>query len=230
MDPLFVIDLSNAKQPKILGELKIPGYSTYLHPYDENYLIGIGMETEEIVNRNSSGKVTSTTYRIIGMKMALFDVSDVNNPKEISNVVIGDRRTTSAILTNPKALLFSKEKGIIAIPVNNYKEDFLTDIVPNSYTAMVSSYTRTSSSYVSEGYLVYSISPENGFNLKGTVVHENTGVSKKYYSSYYYTSKLLRGLYIENNLYTVSENELKVNELETMREISNLRIREGANK
>ena len=64
VDPLFVIDLSNETKPTVLGELHIPGYSTYLHPYDENHLIGIGMETEEIVNKNSIGKVTSTTSKI----------------------------------------------------------------------------------------------------------------------------------------------------------------------
>ncbi|MCI9365833.1 MAG: hypothetical protein HFJ54_04495 [Clostridia bacterium] len=230
IDPLFVIDLSNEKQPKVLGELKIPGYSTYLHPYDENYLIGIGMETEEFVNRNSSGKVISTTSKIVGMKMALFDVSNVNNPKEISNVVIGDRYTTSAILTNPKALLFSKEKELIAIPVNNYQQEFVTDVVSNDYTSLINAYTKKSSSYVSEGYLVYSINPVDGFKLKGTVTHENTAKQDKYYGRYSYVSKLLRGLYIEDNLYTVSENELKVNELVTMREIGNLKIKEGVNK
>ena len=46
IDPLFVIDFSNAKSPKILGELKIPGYSTYLHPYDSDRLIGLGYDTK----------------------------------------------------------------------------------------------------------------------------------------------------------------------------------------
>jgi uncharacterized secreted protein with C-terminal beta-propeller domain len=45
IDPLFVIDVANPKAPKILGELKIPGYSTYLHPYDSDSLIGIGYDT-----------------------------------------------------------------------------------------------------------------------------------------------------------------------------------------
>lgn len=107
IDPLFVMDLSNETKPKVLGKLKIPGYSTYLHPYDENHIIGIGMETKEVINRNSNGKVISTTAKVVGMKMALFDVSNVNSPVQISSVVIGDSRTTSAILTNPKALLFS---------------------------------------------------------------------------------------------------------------------------
>ena len=56
IDPLFTIDLSDEAHPKVLGELKIPGYSTYLHPYDENHLIGIGMETKEVIRRNSYRK------------------------------------------------------------------------------------------------------------------------------------------------------------------------------
>ena len=222
-DPLFVIDLSNEQQPKVLGELKIPGYSTYLHPYDENHLIGIGMETEEVVNRNSIGKVTSITSRIIGMKMALFDVSDVSNPIQISSTVIGDRRTTSAILTNPKALLFSKEKGLIAIPVNNYSEDFEINSSSDSYSSIVNSYTNYKKSYVAEGYFVYNIDVENGFDLKGIITHEKN-INKN--SSYYYSnSKLLRGLYVDNNLYTVSETAVKVNNLDTLELISELKIK-----
>lgn len=220
MDPLFVIDLSDETNPKVLGELKIPGYSTYLHPYDENHLIGIGMETEEFVNRDSSGKVLSTTARIIGMKMALFDVSDVNNPKQISSTVIGDRRTTSAILTNPKALLFSKEKELIAIPVNNYSEDFEVTS-GDSHASVTRAYSNYGKKYVAEGYFVYKINIEDGFNLKGIVTHE-----KDNNSSYYrYNSKLLRGLYIDNNLYTVSETAVKVNDLETLELINELKIK-----
>ena len=220
IDPLFVIDLTNEKQPTVLGKLKIPGYSTYLHPYDEKYLIGIGMETEEIINRDSTGKVRSTTAKITGMKMALFDISDVENPKQVSNVVIGDSRTTSAILTNPKALLFSKEKGLIAIPVNNYKEDFVIETNSDEYSTMISSYTNNKKEYVAEGYFVYSINTTEGFTLKGVITHENT--KKTGYST---NSKLLRGLYIENNLYTVSETAVKVNNLETLEQINELKIR-----
>ena len=67
VDPLFVIDLSDARNPKILGELKIPGFSNYLHPYDENHLIGIGQETE--VQKNGNVKT-------IGLKVSLFDISN----------------------------------------------------------------------------------------------------------------------------------------------------------
>lgn len=220
IDPLFVIDLSNPTEPKVLGELKIPGYSTYLHPYDENHLIGIGMQTEEKINRDIQGKVTSATATITGMKMALFDVTDPTNPVEISSTVIGDRRTTSAILTNPKALLFSKEKELIAIPVNNYAED-ISIVSSNTYEDTINAYKKNTTKYISEGYSVYSINIEKGINLKGIITQEN--IDNKSQDTYYYTnSKLLRGVYIENNLYTVSEKCIKVSDLETLKEISKI--------
>ena len=224
MDPLFVIDLSDETSPKVLGELHIPGYSTYLHPYDENHLIGIGMQTEEVINRNSSGKVISTTSKIVGMKMALFDVTDVSNPIQISETIIGDRRTTSAILTNPKALLFSKEKQLIAIPVNNYSEDFEIASSNNSYSSIVNSYINYNKSYTAEGYFVYNINIENGFNLKGVITHQTPTKSNSAYK-YYNNSKLLRGLYIDENLYTVSETAVKVNNLNTLELVSELKIK-----
>ena len=222
MDPLFVIDLSDETKPRVLGELHIPGYSTYLHPYDETHLIGIGMQTEETVRRDSSGKVLSTSANIIGMKMALFDVSDVNNPIQISETVIGDRRTTSAILTNPKALLFSREKQLIAIPVNNYSEDVDMGTETDSYESSISRYKNYSKAYIAEGYFVYTINLTNGFKLRGTITHENTKTSGYY--TYGTTSKLLRGLYIDDNLFTVSEAAIKVNKLDTLEQISEIKI------
>lgn len=223
IDPLFVMDLSNETKPKVLGKLKIPGYSTYLHPYDENHIIGIGMETKEIINRNSNGKVISTTAKVVGMKMALFDVSNVNSPVQISSVVIGDSRTTSAILTNPKALLFSKEKSLIAIPVNNYSQDFEVTS-SNNYETMINNYTKYGKPYNAEGYFVYNINVQDGFKLKGVITHEKTN------ATYYYSnSKLLRGLYIDNNLYTVSETMIKVNELDSLKAVGELKLKNTEN-
>ena len=225
IDPLFVIDLSDERNPKVLGELKIPGYSTYLHPYDETHLIGIGMETEETINRNSYGTVVSTSATIVGMKMALFDISNVNNPKQISSVLIGDRRTTSAILTNPKALLFSKEKQLIAIPVNHYSSDFKinSNAVTSHYSAVLE-YRNNSSNYIGEGYIVYNINLDQGFKLKGLITHDKINTISRY-GYYNYNTKLLRGMYIDNNIYTISENVLKVNALDTLDLISELKIK-----
>ncbi len=85
IDPFFVIDLSS-DTPKILGELKIPGFSNYLHPYDEEHVIGVGRDTKEIEN----GRVQQ-----LGIKIALFNVADVNNPKVVDDIIIGDSSTQS---------------------------------------------------------------------------------------------------------------------------------------
>ncbi|HXZ95351.1 MAG TPA: beta-propeller domain-containing protein, partial [Dehalococcoidia bacterium] len=98
-DPLFVIDLSNPQNPEVLGELNITGYSDYLQPYDETHLIGIGKEAVDAEGEDFAW------YQ--GIKIALFDVSDVNHPVEIgAPYVIGDRGTDSPVLSDHKALLF----------------------------------------------------------------------------------------------------------------------------
>jgi len=221
VDPLFVVDLSIVKYPQVLGELKIPGYSTYLHPYDENHIIGIGMETKEVINRDFQGSEIFTTSNIVGMKMALFDVSDVNNPKELTNIVIGDRRTTSAILTNHKALLFSKEKGIMAIPVNNLAKDLEISQSDIDNGLISSRYISAMQNYISEGYLVYDIGIENGFELKGMITHEQDDNN---ISPYNRRTRLLRGMYIDDNLYTVSEDYIKIHNLEELNPINELKI------
>ena len=109
-DPLFVIDLSNPTMPKILGELKIPGYSTYLHPYDENHIIGFGYDTTANGNRITTN----------GLKMVMFDITDYNNPKEMFKVTISGKNAYSELEYNHKALLYSKEKNIIGFPIINY--------------------------------------------------------------------------------------------------------------
>ena len=226
IDPLFVFDLSDPKNPRLKGELKIPGYSTYLHPYDENHIIGIGMQTKERVVRDSKGNVTSTTASIIGMKMALFDVSDVNNPKQISEVTIGDNSTKSAILNNHKALLFSKERELIAIPVTSYKtditsEEYYTD--PDIEKLTKGYMNSLNQKYVSEGYLVYNINIQDGINLKGVITHD-VG------NTYNYSGNLLRGLYIKDNLFTLSQSMLKVNKLDTLEQINVMNIKEAKNE
>lgn len=141
-DPLFVIDLSNPTSPQILGELKLPGYSTYLHPYDETHIIGFGYETKE-----NGTRVTTD-----GLKMVMFDVSDFINPQVLFKVNIGDSKYTySELLYNHKAMLFSKEKNIIAFPLYSSK-----GVKTNSRAA------------------IYEIDLEKGFSLKGEISNLTT--------------------------------------------------------
>lgn len=214
MGPLYSIDLSDPENPKALGTLKIPGYSTYLQPYDENHIIGLGFQTEETVRRNSLGRVTSTSAKVMGMKMALFDVSDINNPKMISEEVIGDARTNSTVLENHKSLLLDKERNLLAIPIKNYTTDL--SITENddifSATNLYTSYLK-SRTYNKVGYAVYSLDIANGFNLRGIITHD--------VNSEDYTSDI-RGLYLDDTLYTVSNKEIKANNINTLEEIKEI--------
>lgn len=119
IDPLFVIGLKDPKKPTILGELKVPGYSDYLHPYDENHLIGFGKEVDASIDADKVHSDNAVYYTAVqGLKVSLFDVTDLKNPKEMSKIVIGDRGTESDILNNHKALMFDKTNGVLAFPIN----------------------------------------------------------------------------------------------------------------
>ncbi len=174
-DPFYVIDLSDEKNPRVLGYLKIPGYSDYLHPYDENHIIGVGKEAVDASSEETSGRNDFAWYQ--GVKVALFDVSDVANPKELSKFVIGDRGTDSSALYEHKAFLFDKEKGILAIPItlaqidrSKYKECSQEELrTPESWN-----YCLTSNTYgqqVWQGVYVLNIDL-NGISLRGRVSHD----------------------------------------------------------
>jgi len=100
IDPLFVIDLRDPTNPKVLGELVMPGFSTYLHPVDETHVLGIGQENWSV-------------------KISLYDVSDPKNPVEQSKFVL---ETTSYTLAawDYKAVLFDLSKELLVIPVESY--------------------------------------------------------------------------------------------------------------
>ncbi|SKA81607.1 Secreted protein containing C-terminal beta-propeller domain [Caloramator quimbayensis] len=213
VDPLFVIDLKNPVKPNILGELKISGYSNYIHPYDENNIIGFGMETTEIEHKDEKGNIIGTSVINLGMKMAVFDVSDVKNPKAVFIQKIGDRGTYSQLLYDHKALLFSKEKGIIAFPVT---------LMETKEGSEVSSYGKFSF----QGAYVYDFNLSNGFKLKGKITHLNDEDYLKAGDYWYNSSKNInRILYIGNNLYTISESMIKVNNLSDLKEIKSLDIK-----
>jgi len=190
IDPLFVIDLSDPKHPGILGKLKIPGYSDYLHPYDANHIIGIGKETSE----NDWGGVS-----VEGLKIALFDVSDVNNPILIDDVVIGEPGTDSEALRDHKAFLFAKEKNLLVIPVSEIKR------VENPESRYPGSYGTATW----QGVYAYLVNPSSGFTLKGTVAHAEKGPSYGWNSA----DAVRRSLFMDDTLYTVSTRSIVMTDL-----------------
>ncbi|MFH1915637.1 MAG: beta-propeller domain-containing protein [Nanoarchaeota archaeon] len=188
MDPFFVIDLSNPKNPKVAGELKIPGYSDYLHPYDANHVIGVGKETDT----NSWGG-TSTG----GVKIALFDVTDVTNPKLVDKVEIGTTGSDSPVLHDHKAFLFSLEKNLLVIPVTEVTERYKK----NQY-----SYSNS----IWNGAYVFHVDA-NGFEELGKIRHSS---STSDYVRWWNQATVQRSLYMDNLLYTISTKYIKVNDLD----------------
>ncbi len=187
VDPLFVIDLKDPQKPAILGQLKIPGFSNYLHPYDENHIIGFGKDaTNEGIMQ--------------GLKMAIFDVTDVANPKELHKEAIGDRGSDSSLLYDHKALMFSPEKGILALPVTVYEAD---NADKNAY-----------GKFAFQGAYIYNISIEKGFSLKGRITH----LSKADYANGYgdgnkYVDRIL---YIGDTLFTSSPAYIMANDMHSL--------------
>jgi len=204
VDPLFVVDLSTPNNPRLLGELKIPGFSTYLHPYDENTLIGLGRDVQTDVYGN---------VRNGGIKLSLFDVTNPASPQELDVYIAGSAGSESVAMYNHKAFLFSKEKDLLVIPAS------LTN-TNNSYRPYFS------------GALVFSLANKQ-FNLRAEIDHSDNGRYQKYdnWCGYAcYDNSVQRSLYIQNALFTFSNKYLKVNDLGDLNVLQSVKLLEDTEK
>ncbi|SFR93991.1 beta-propeller domain-containing protein [Anaeromicropila populeti] len=118
VDPLFSVDLSNPEKPVIVGELKITGFSEYLHFWSDNLLLGIGNEVDPETNAT------------IGLKLSMFDISDPENVVEKDKIVL--ENCYSQALYNHKAVLIDPKKNILGfdwsgnyITTDDYKNGYL---------------------------------------------------------------------------------------------------------
>lgn len=111
VDPLFSVDLSDPKKPKVLGELKIPGFSDYLHPYGDGLLLGIGMDVEE----------DGTTVN--GVKLSMFDISDPKDVKEVHKTVLEECYSTD-VSYNYRAAFVDVEKNLIGFPGYQEQQEY----------------------------------------------------------------------------------------------------------
>lgn len=196
IDPFFVIDLST-DDPKILGELKIPGFSNYLHPFDDSHIIGLGRDTKDLGN----GRVQQ-----LGVKVALFDVANVSDPKIVDDFIIGDSSTYSAALDNHKAFFFDKKKGILSVPITSDARslDGISSKIAPDWNRW-------------NGFYVFDLDDTKGFSLKGTVTHAEDGTR-------YYGMGNSRTFYISEVLYTVSDSYLKMNSIDTLDDINTIKL------
>lgn len=162
-DPFYVINLTDPEVPFVEGELEIPGFSTYLQPLSDDYMLGVGF------GDNSGGTQ--------GLKISIYDISDKANPTVFDEIIFDYEEFGwghSTVTYNHKDLLVSLSKGIIALPFSTYN------------------YSNSGYSYNS-GILVYNIDFVDGFAFNGYVTHDEDSsedvyvYKSKFISDYFYT-------------------------------------------
>ncbi len=111
IDPLFVVNLKDPQHLVVEGELQMPGFSTYLHPLDENHLIGLGKDAED----------QGSFAWFQGVKLALFDVTSGQTPASVDQTILGSRGTYSEALSDHHAFTFDKPTGLLALPISLFE-------------------------------------------------------------------------------------------------------------
>ncbi|HIH24895.1 TPA: hypothetical protein HA251_07720 [Candidatus Woesearchaeota archaeon] len=189
VDPFFVIDLSDAKDIEMLGQLKIPGFSRYLHPYDADTIIGIGQDATD-------------AGRTKGLKISLFDVSDVENPVEAAKFVAEGDYSQSSAEYEHKAFLFDREKELLVIPAYSYDYNSLSYQNRQNYN----------------GAMVFRIT-DSSIKMRGIIDHSDGNNN--------WGPMVERSLWIEDLLYTKSPNLLRINSLEDLESVKKITLSPG---
>ncbi len=189
VDPFFVIDAAVPTQPKLLGYLKIPGYSNYMHPYDDHTIIGVGRNTVE----KEKGRIVDD-----GVKISLFDITDPQNPIEKDVVIVGEGAASSAVDYDHKAFLFNAERNILALPIS----------LSNFRGATKDAY-------------LFNFDASGKLQLKGVISHAEMSKADKHYSDY--DKHIYRILYIGDDLYTVSNKYIFLNDFDSLQKIEHLK-------
>jgi hypothetical protein len=203
VDPFFVIDLSDPESPQVLGYLKIPGFSSYMQPLDANHVLGLGKDTVDAAGGDFAW--------FQGVKLSLFDVTDVDNPKELSKYVIGERGTSSEALGDHKAFLFIPSHNLVVIPVD-LVEGSLLDILSAPVGLFLPDQRW-------QGVYVLSVTVENGIQYRGRISHAGDPAcgGNSAYPYYSYGCNIRRSLYIGNVLYTLSNDLVRMHHLNGLR-------------
>ncbi len=198
IDPFFVIDISG-DVPRILGELKIPGFSNYLHPYDDDHVIGIGRDTKLVDGR---------WVQPLGIKIALFNVADVSNPIVADEIIIGDDRTHSAALGDHKAFFFDKQRDIMSMPIEG-SFDSIKDTLRKFEVNNIFDSGIFSEDYWT-GFYIIDVKNTTGIDVRGAISHSVLS------NSPHNSDTLPRTFYIDDVMYTVSNSAIIASDINSL--------------
>ncbi len=185
VDPLFTLDLADPCNPKVAGELKVPGYSDYIHPLDANHLLTIGKDAEEVEGENFAW------YQ--GVQLSIFDVSDFSKPTLLHKVIIGSRGTESQALHDHKAFNYFAPKNMLAIPIS---------VVEGGQGGP------TYGQHTFTGLYVYRVTPEEGFELKGRISTAISNPTSGWYDRWYSYS-WTRSAIIGDSVYAITDEMVR---------------------
>ncbi|UCD28189.1 MAG: beta-propeller domain-containing protein [Planctomycetota bacterium] len=186
IDPLFTLDLADPKQPKLMGELKVPGYSDHIQLLDDNHLLTIGKDAEDV----------GSFAWFQGVQLSIFDVTDFAKPRLLHKEIIGSRGTNSEANENPKAFNYYAPLGALAFPIDLYQGDTTGP---------------TYGQHTFTGLYVYDVSVENGFKLLGRIATTDGETNNGCFRSYY---GFTRGVFIDDKIYSVSQVGVKASSID----------------
>lgn len=196
-DPLFVLDLRRSTDPKLLGQLKIPGFSTYMHRIDSNHLLSIGLDA------NDHGDFAYFD----GVLLQLFDVTRPTEPKLLHKEKIGTRGSSSEAITNHLAFNYLDERGLLAVPMT---------------VCEGGGDGRNGNELSFSGLLVYRVSVKDGFRRLGGVNH---GIAGSHCGTWWShaTSAVKRSLFLDDWVWSIATDRAKVQKLSSLgHDIANL--------
>ncbi|MGA1840066.1 MAG: beta-propeller domain-containing protein [bacterium] len=200
-DPLFGLDLSDPQKPMIAGELKIPGYSTYIHLLDDDHLLTIGYDSED----------QGDFAWFQGIMLQLFDVSDMEDLKLMHKEVIGTRGSTSEAATNHLAFNYFAPKNLLAIP--------MTVCEGGSGGTYGTEMTFS-------GLMVYDISLNDGFSERGRISHMESsyenwrGMCRNWWTDS--DSVVQRSIFMDDYVYSVAMDKIIIDHLDYLGEDINI--------
>jgi hypothetical protein len=188
VDPLFTFDLSNPTNPRVVGELKIPGFSTYIHPMGPNHLLTIGTYVPEPVGNEPPD------WRARALQLAIFDVSDLANPRQTHTQLVGTAYGWSEAQHEHKAFNYFPAKKLLAIPFADW-----------SYSA-----TDYWSAFTSD-LRVFSVDPVTGFTPRGAISMKDMYQVHNYWGwTYYWEPYVRRSVMADDFVYAISDSGIRV--------------------
>ena len=206
IDPLFTLDLSDPADPKVIGELKVPGFSTFIVPIDRNHLLTVGQFIPEVA-----------PFFPRGVQLSIFDVTQFDQPRLAALAVLGEGTgASSEALHNPKAFTYFAERGLIALPVSIFDNPvFFNDFIDVGPVVEGGTGTDTGMAVDEpvavtapevrggfDGVVIFSVNVDTGFEELGRI-------STRFDDAGFFFDSFTRGLFIGDNAFAVTNNGIR---------------------